>query len=94
MVDRDLAPPGLLGTHVRGGADEVTADRETLLSFESGEAEVEDAEPSARVEDQVGGFDVPVDNSLRVGVLEALGDVDQRFSQIAEVRDLVLRLLF
>ena len=50
------------------------------------QAEVEDAQATLAVEDQIRGFDVAVDDPLRVCVLEAVGDVGEGFCELLEVR--------
>ncbi len=52
---------------------DVAAQRQAFLTFEVGEAEVEDAEPAFRIEYQIRGLDVAVDDAPLVSVLEAVG---------------------
>ena len=64
MINLDLFLTSLLGRHVQRSTDEVAADCQRLLPFESRETEVEDSQAAVPVEDQVRRLDVAVGDTL------------------------------
>ena len=70
---RDAAEP--LGGHVTQGPDQVVRLREVVPFLELGQAEVGDPDVAQRVQDQVGGLDVAMQDAPPVGVRQGVGDL-------------------
>ena len=64
----------LLGRHEVGGADELAVHGQ-VGGLQAGDAEIGDLGRTVASQDDVGRFDVPVDDTERVGVVERGGDV-------------------
>jgi hypothetical protein len=70
----DAVGADLLGGHVEGGAED-GAGHGHGVGDELGDAEVGDLQAPVRGDEEVGGFDVAVDDALGVGVVEAFGSL-------------------
>src|SRR5262249_41849369 len=62
-------------------------------ALDLGEAEVEDLHASLRVDDQVAGLQVAMDDPLRVRRLERIGDLDADVEQLVELEAALLGVL-
>ena len=74
--------PGLFGTHVgrRAGQPGALA----VVFILEGEAEVGQERLARGIEQDVGGFDVAVDQAVGVGVMQGLGDGGDQQRRVAE----------
>ena len=69
--------PGLLGTHIGGCAGQPPALAEVFIL--EGEPEIRHAGFARGVDENVGGFDVPMDQPSAVGVMQGVGDRGNQF---------------
>ncbi len=69
--------PDLLGGHVGGRAGDLTGP-EPLQVLADRQAEIGDVRLALTVDQDVRGFQVAVDQSGPVGVVDSLGDVDHQ----------------
>ncbi len=91
-VNVQCAPPRLFGAHVGGGADELLEGgknclvRQTLACGGFGDSEINDFGHGGAVvlrHQNVGGFEVAVDDALVVGVLNGLANRNEQLQALA-----------
>ncbi len=63
----------LLRGHVRRGAQELPAERQSLPLHQPDQAEIEEAGPPIEPQEEVGGLHIPMDDPLLMGVGQGLG---------------------
>ena len=68
----------LLGAHVAKRAQHVSGQGELGFARNAGHAEIRHPEASDLIDEQVGRFDIAVQNSVLVGVLERVGSLDSK----------------
>ena len=70
-LSRERIAAALFGRHVVGGADDAPGLREVFgASHHLGDAKIGEQAVAALVDQHVAGFYVPVDQALRVGIVE------------------------
>ena len=85
VVERGAPGGDLLGRHVDRRAHELAGDGHARLLEHAREAEVVDAHPPVRREEEVRGLDVVVDDPVFVRVVERLGHLGQPSRDVVEV---------
>ena len=75
---------GLLGTHVRRGSSQPTADSEVLIR--KCETEVGDERLPRAINQNIGGLDVAVNQAVSMSVMKGFGDSRHQCRRLVKTR--------
>ena len=90
-VDDDAPGQGLLGAHVAERAEQVAGEGQAVISLDLGQPEVGHPDVPLGVEEQVAGFDVPVEDAAGVGVVQRLGGLQGQAGRTPDILSIVGR---